>query len=445
MAGLTEDGFTVKTIDEIIEEVSAVMRVRFGASIDLTDASIEGQIIRIMAEREAAIWEEMQKVHSSMDPDKATGSSLEAVSLFTGTYRRAASYSTVSLTFTGTHGSSIPAGSRAAVTSTGDEFVTVDSCGLTDLTAWANTTAFVVDDRVSNGGNSYVCIEAGTSAGSGGPTTESDDITDGTVHWRFMGNGTAVGDALARADETGGIVATSGDITTIVTPIGGLDSVINLLDADLGDDEMSDENLRQLREFELGLQGSTTERALRAEVGRVSGVFAVTVFTNRTSLEDADGLPPHSVEVMVRGGDDDAIFQQVFDSVAAGVGTFGNQDGTAEDELGVEHDVSFSRPVEVPIYVDMTVVKDPDVYPADGDEQIKAAIVEYGDAQATGKNAVASRLVAAAFTIPGVLEATALIDDAPTPLTNTTIPISSRQLAVFDTSRVAVTSSDGTP
>ena len=55
----------------------------------------------------------------------------------------------------------------------------------TGVSAWVNTTAYVVGDVVSNGSpmKLYVCITAGTSAGSGGPTTEADDITDGTAHW----------------------------------------------------------------------------------------------------------------------------------------------------------------------------------------------------------------------------------------------------------------------
>ncbi len=55
----------------------------------------------------------------------------------------------------------------------------------TGVSAWQATTAYSVDDVVSNGSpmKLYVCITAGTSAGSGGPTTEADDITDNTAHW----------------------------------------------------------------------------------------------------------------------------------------------------------------------------------------------------------------------------------------------------------------------
>ncbi len=57
-----------------------------------------------------------------------------------------------------------------------------------DLTwlAWTPSTAYTVGTRVTNAGNVYSCITAGTSAASGGPTTTASDITDGTVHWQYV-------------------------------------------------------------------------------------------------------------------------------------------------------------------------------------------------------------------------------------------------------------------
>lgn len=49
--------------------------------------------------------------------------------------------------------------------------------------AWQASTAYAINDAVTNSGKTYLCITAGTSAGSGGPTTDAADITDGTVHW----------------------------------------------------------------------------------------------------------------------------------------------------------------------------------------------------------------------------------------------------------------------
>jgi hypothetical protein len=54
-------------------------------------------------------------------------------------------------------------------------------------TAWVALTAYAVRARVVNGGNVYVCITAGTSAAATGPTGTDSDITDGTVHWQYLG------------------------------------------------------------------------------------------------------------------------------------------------------------------------------------------------------------------------------------------------------------------
>lgn len=55
-------------------------------------------------------------------------------------------------------------------------------------TPWAASYAYSVGNMVTNSGNLYTCITAGTSAGAGGPTTNASDITDGSVHWKYITN-----------------------------------------------------------------------------------------------------------------------------------------------------------------------------------------------------------------------------------------------------------------
>lgn len=52
---------------------------------------------------------------------------------------------------------------------------------------WLAGTAYGRRARVIRNGNVYQCITAGTSAASGGPTGTSSDITDGSVHWNYLG------------------------------------------------------------------------------------------------------------------------------------------------------------------------------------------------------------------------------------------------------------------
>jgi hypothetical protein len=55
--------------------------------------------------------------------------------------------------------------------------------------AWAATTSYALEDIVRNSGNIYKCIKAGTSAGSGGPSGEGDEIVDSGATWKFLRDG----------------------------------------------------------------------------------------------------------------------------------------------------------------------------------------------------------------------------------------------------------------
>lgn len=57
------------------------------------------------------------------------------------------------------------------------------STSFSNVPAWTASTAYVVGNCVTNNGNLYRCITAGTSAGSGGPSGYSFSITDNTAVW----------------------------------------------------------------------------------------------------------------------------------------------------------------------------------------------------------------------------------------------------------------------
>ncbi|MER9579243.1 hypothetical protein NKI78_27050 [Mesorhizobium sp. M0400] len=68
--------------------------------------------------------------------------------------------------------------------------------GTASIATWAGSTAYVVDNVVKNGSAYYICMTAGTSAASGGPTGSDMRILDGTtlvwrpingaVRWRYL-------------------------------------------------------------------------------------------------------------------------------------------------------------------------------------------------------------------------------------------------------------------
>lgn len=444
--GLTDAGFLAKTAAIIRDEVDDELRTAFGASVPLGDKTALGQLSGIVAGVAGDVWELGEALHAARDPDQATGSAQDAVCAISGTLREAARESTTTLTLTGTDGTVVPELSRAASESTPTTvFATDADATLLALTAWANTTAYVLGDRRSNASRSYIVITAGTSAGSGGPTTTAADITDGTVHWRYMGEGTAAIDVAATATATGPLVAVSGDVTEIVTPVGGWSSVINLADATVGANIETDASLRERREEELAQPGSAPVDALRNAILDVEDVTYCHVFVNDTDATDGEGLPPHSVEVAVIGGTDQDIWDALLANVAAGIETYGTEAGTATDSQGTVHSMSFTRITEVPIYIDYVLTYDAADYA--GDTAFKLSAKTYLTARAeVGRNATASAATAAAFSAEGVEDVTDVdIGDAPAPTGATTVQIGTRYIATFDTANITVSSSPTTP
>lgn len=72
----------------------------------------------------------------------------------------------------------------AALTSTGQDSAEIILGQMSgDYDAWEASTEYAVRISVTNLGNIYECVTAGTSASSGGPTGTDSEITDGTVTW----------------------------------------------------------------------------------------------------------------------------------------------------------------------------------------------------------------------------------------------------------------------
>lgn len=454
--GLLPTGFSPKTIEIIIADLKGQIAYYFGTSVD-TDNGVIARLIGIVAERYAELWELAEMIVSSQDADKATGIYQDAVAMLIGALRIEAAYSTVTLTLTGTPTTVVPAGQRIHTASTIQYFLTATSGTITAVSAWLTATAYTVGQRVTTAAGVYQCVTAGTSVTSPSGTlaagTRIFPDTSGTLVWRWLGTGTGAIDVAGQAVTQGAVLAVSGDLQVIDTPVGGWTFLDNVLDATPGYDTQSDEAFRLTREAELSQAGTATADAIRAAILTITGVTSCTVFVNETDVTDGFGLTPHSVEALVRGGADTAIAAVLLAQVAAGIHTAGNTSATATDSQGNVHTIGFSRPVIVNIGASLLVTKDPAVYPTNGDLLVKQAIVAAGNARLAGYDAVSSAVLGWAFTALGVLDvpalpliSSALAPSTPaTPTVSTTITITSRQLANYDTSFITVTSSNGTP
>lgn len=466
--GLSATGFLIPTVEEIRDSINQDLFDAFGTSIDLNNG-ILARFVGILAERYSLLWEQLEAVYNSQNPDTASGFALDALCLLTGTLRIEAIFSTVVLTLTGSPTTLVPAAQQVSTKSNGgvNKFLTAEPGTIVALPSYTNSTLYAQGVRFTANGKCYQVLTTGTSAVSGtgpafGVTGQTSTGTDGTVGLLYLGDGTGAVDVEAQSADKGPIIGAARDIIQIDQPYGGWSGVINVLDAHIGYDDQNDESLRISRDEELGQAGTSTADAIRAALLSITGVTAVTVFHNDTDTTDGDGVTPHSIEALVQGGDDADIGAVLLQQVAAGINTVGNVTTTPLDSQGVAQTIRFSRPAVYNIGVTITLIKQPNVssdtttYPLDGDAQVKAAIVAYGNAQKAGRNVVSSALMAQAFKVAGVLEVSSVLISSvaamspglpapPSPSLPTTIPISTRQLAQYDTSWITVVTSDGTP
>lgn len=444
--GITEDGFVIETLDQIRTSLITRLRGRWGDVVDFGNESAVGHLVGIVAERFAILQELCEAIYRSFSRDTAVDDGLVNINMMSGTEPRGAFPSSVTLSLTGVPATNVLTGKQAQ---TADLviFQTLEDGVIAAVPARAVSTAYTLGVRRTNAGNIYVVTIPGTTGAGAGPSSTDDAILDGGVTWRFIGVGTGVVDVKSSVIDVGPQIALAGSVTIIKTPVSGWQGVRNLRDADVGAYKESDESYRLRGQDELFGAGSHTVDALRTDLLQLTGVLSARILQNTTDVVNGDGMPPHTVEALVRGGDDTEIATLLLETgIGVGYATFGNTSLVVEDDLGVDYTIQFSRPVQVPIWVALVVLVDEDTFPADGAELIKLAIVTWGDAQDTGKDVVAAAISAQAFSIPGMLDVPqCFIGIAPLPGSGTTIVLPIRSLAVYDTSQISVTVNFGTP
>jgi uncharacterized phage protein gp47/JayE len=440
---VTSTGFNAKTLAEARDTVVASVRGVFGSAANVDSRSRLGQLVDIFAEQLSDLWQMALAVAGGLNPWTATGASLDAVCALTGTTRLPASYSTVTLACLGTPGTVLASGRRVSATGSGNLFETTAGATLAGASAWAASTSYALGDVRSASGVLWYVTTAGTS--STVAPSGAGPYVDGTCTWSRLGTASGFALVAARATVTGPVQGYAGTLATIETPVSGWAGVVNPLDAAAGRNAELDSELRLRRAQEIASIGTSPLDAIRAELLRTTGVTTATVFENCTDAT-VDGITPHAIEALVEGGTDAAVRATLFAAVAGGIETVGGVSGSVSDSQGNPHTLKFSRPAAINIYATLAITKDAAAYPLDGDTQVKAAITAAGNLRGLGIDVVAARLVADVFAaVPGVLDASCLIGTAPSPGSSTTVAISLRQRAAFDTSRINVTSVSGVP
>jgi len=319
--GLSETGFKRKRLDQLLNELNLEVQSIFGTNFNVSPESPDGQINGIVSESNANLWEVAENAYNAFNPSAATNASLSNLVLLNGISRLPATFTRAELTLTGISGTLIPSGSLVSTNDTLVQFATEE-----DATIEISGTTLVFAS----------CLNSGP------------------------------------------ILAVADTITEIDNPINGWTAVTNIEDGAIGTDEETDAELRSRRDRSVARDSQAQLDSIYSAVANTDGVTHVVVLENDTNIVDSNGLPPHSFRVIVIGGVDEEIGNTIWLKKPAGITTSGNTTVQILDYQGFPHDMLFSRPTAIDIFMEVDLTTNGD-YPTDGDNLIKQAIVDYAN------------------------------------------------------------------
>ena len=298
-------GLQTATQTELVDNLTNSFQEIYGEDINVDSNSPDGQLINIFAQMLEDYYELLNQVYTSFDPDQAVGTVLDQRCAINGVQRKEGTYTYVQIDITT------------------DRSVTLD--GLDQNEA---EDCYTVSD---NEGNQFVL--ANTTA-----------IQPGTTSLRF------------RAKNVGNVEIMPNTITTPVTVILGVSAINNPSGAtEKGYNEETDAELRERRKRSVSIANQGYTDGLLAALENIPDVTKASVYQNRGSSTDADGIPGHSIWVVVQGGSDEEIGRVMNNKVAGGVGMKGAQSVTVLQSDGSREVYYFDRPTAQTLYVQLNI------------------------------------------------------------------------------------------
>ncbi len=208
----------------------------------------------------------------------------------------------------------------------------------------------------------------------------------------------------AQSQALGAVTAAAGSINQIGTPTLGWQSVSNPAAATPGAPVESDAALRVRQAVSVALPSRSVLEGTIGAVASVPGVLRHAAYENDTAAADAHGLPPHSIALVVDGGDAALIAQAIAAKKTPGTGTHGTTTVVVTDIYGIAHRIRFFRPTIVPLAVDVQMRALAGYNTATG-QAVQRAVADYINGVAIGGGASASvewaDAISAANGVPG--------------------------------------------
>jgi hypothetical protein len=366
---------------DVLARLITLLTNQFGESINTAEDTYIGNEIRNISDEVAAINEIVQATNDGFSIANSIGSALDNLLAIVGVERTEASFSTVTLTLTAIDATTVPAGSKYKT---------------------ATNVIFETDTAL-------------TFTGAGSDTVAATCTVVGE-------NNAAIG-----------------EVNLIVDEIYGITTVTNAAAAIPGRLRATDEEMKTRHTTAVQTSGENSVNAISEAVAGVTGVSAVYTDDNRTN-ETVDGVPAHNVVVSVIGGSDADVAAAIDTNITEGVPTFGSTTVSVYNEtISQSKDINFSRASNVPLHIALSITTTPGVFPDDGADTIKDALVAEIATYGISTDVIYDALKAQIYSVPGFVLSSYFLDTVDPPTGTADIPMSILQRATLAKTDIDIT------
>lgn len=387
--GLTKDGPNIKRLDVILDEMHDYLTEQWGVNTRQNPESLLNDLLTSVADHIAELWEFGEDVYYSQYPSSAEGISLDNAAQFGGSTREPATKSYYPIHCTAVDGTKLAAGTIIASTTNpatqlsivNDMVVSRASCNGAQIkvAAYDGNPFTIAINKVPYTYNAESedvnAILNGIAAAlkSEDYTTSVDEengllnleAVDKTASFELvltenLTTETVTSIIVFGTVETGNILLPEGVITEIVKADANLVAVTNKCSYIAGNDEETDAVFRQSYADKIFGRSTRMIESIRSAIlENVQGVLSVAGYQNDSNETDSFGRPPHSIEIVVDGGDQTEIAQQIMEKKAGGIQTFGSVTVSIPGLYGEDIPIHFNRPENVFVWfkVDITLAK----------------------------------------------------------------------------------------
>lgn len=339
---ITGQGVIVPDTSVVLADIQNEFKSVFGEDLDLTATTPQGRLIEMFQRNRTFCIQICALVSNMLNLNRASGFVLDDLGSLFLIERSPATHTQVTVTLSGVAGTIIPVGTRIQTT--------------------------------------------------------DGDIFENTQRYEIGASGSIT--AIYQAQKTGDIPCAAHSLTTILDRINGLETADNGSAAfSLGHDLESDTEFRYRIKNSLNINSIAILSSIKSNLEAIPSVIDSYCYDNYTSaLVTIDGvkIPAHSILACVEGGSNLEVATVLYKKKTAGTGYINAADNTdfspvvqsvIDESYGTVYQVTFIRPVEQPIDIEVSV-KRQDYSGADLEDKVKDAVIQWYNGDVDGVDGI---------------------------------------------------------